>query len=37
MKHCIDYHALTEIEREMIFESRNRCQYTPYDKELVEM
>ena len=26
MGHCINYHAVTEIETEMIFEARNRCQ-----------
>ena len=34
--HCINYHVVTEIKTEMIFEARNRCQYTPYGMELVE-
>ena len=34
--HCISYHVVTEIKTEMIFEARNRCQYTPYGMELVE-
>ena len=36
MGHSINYHAVTEIETEMTFEARNRCQYTPYGMELVE-
>ena len=36
MGHCINYHAVTEIETEMTFEARTRCQYTPYGMDLVE-
>ena len=30
IRHCINYNSVTEMETEMTFEARNRCQYLPY-------
>ena len=30
IRHCINYHSVTEMETKMTFEARNRCQYLPY-------
>ena len=35
MGHCVNYHAVAELETEMTFEARNRSMYTPYGMDLL--
>ena len=35
MGHCVNYHAVVELETEMTFEARNRSMYTPYGMDLL--